>query len=158
MTSALLHHIRRNVIAYLALFVALGGTSYAAFSVPANSVGPNQIRNHSISPVKLNRGRFGAYVRYWAQIAPGGRLAGGWPHGAYVSWSSAYDTGLLGWRAPIASGCFPVASGNDGFVETSVGPAPGHPRSISIGFSVMNAAGQPDPNEGVFIAVLCPQP
>ena len=31
----ILTHLRGNVVAYIALFVALGGTSYAAFSLPA---------------------------------------------------------------------------------------------------------------------------
>ncbi len=42
--TRLIHHIRGNVVAYLALFVALGGTSYAAVSVPRNSVGAPQIQ------------------------------------------------------------------------------------------------------------------
>ena len=46
-------HLRSNAVAYLALFVALGGTSYA-FAVPRNSVGTRQIRNHAITPVKLD--------------------------------------------------------------------------------------------------------
>jgi hypothetical protein len=159
MTSALLHHIRRNVIAYLALFVALGGTSYAALTLPGNSVGARQIRNHSIAPIKLDRREFGAYVRYWAQIAPGGQVVGGWPRGAHVfAWNSADVTGLLGWPSGIPTGCFPVASGNDGFVGTAFGPAPGHPRSVSIRFSPVNFSGQPDANETAFIAVLCSQP
>ena len=37
-------HLRANVIAYAALFVALGGTSYAAASLPKNSVGSKQIK------------------------------------------------------------------------------------------------------------------
>jgi hypothetical protein len=41
-------HMRRpshtTVAAYMALFVALGGTSYAAVKLPKNSVGANQIR------------------------------------------------------------------------------------------------------------------
>ena len=36
--------MRHNVVAYLALFVALGGTSYAAIRLPANSVGARQIK------------------------------------------------------------------------------------------------------------------
>lgn len=40
--------LRRNAIALLALFVALGGASYAAIRVPANSVGTKQIRNGSL--------------------------------------------------------------------------------------------------------------
>jgi hypothetical protein len=35
--SRLLTHARDNAIAYLALFVALGGTSYAAIKLPRNS-------------------------------------------------------------------------------------------------------------------------
>ncbi len=35
--------IRRNPIAYLALFIALGGTSFAATQLPANSVGTGQL-------------------------------------------------------------------------------------------------------------------
>src|SRR2546429_468550 len=40
--------LRRNAIALAALFVALGGTSYAAFGVPINSVGSAQLRNGAI--------------------------------------------------------------------------------------------------------------
>ena len=42
--TRLVAHARRNAIAYLALFVALGGTSYAAFSLPAGSVGARQLQ------------------------------------------------------------------------------------------------------------------
>jgi hypothetical protein len=37
------HHLRRNAVAYVALFIALGGTSYAAIKLPANSVKAKQI-------------------------------------------------------------------------------------------------------------------
>ena len=47
---------RRNAIAIVALFVALGGTSYAAFGVPINSVGSAQIRNGAIPSGKLTVG------------------------------------------------------------------------------------------------------
>ena len=47
---------RRNAIALVALFVALGGTSYAAFGVPNNSVGTAQIRNGAIPSNKLTLG------------------------------------------------------------------------------------------------------
>jgi hypothetical protein len=47
---------RRNAIALAALFVALGGTSYAAFGVPINSVGSAQIRNGAIPSGKLTLG------------------------------------------------------------------------------------------------------
>ena len=41
--------IRHNAIALTALFVALGGTSYAAFSLPAGSVGTKQLRNGAVT-------------------------------------------------------------------------------------------------------------
>jgi hypothetical protein len=47
---------RRNAVALVALFVALGGTSYAAFGVPNNSVGGLQLRNGAISSQKLTLG------------------------------------------------------------------------------------------------------
>lgn len=38
-------HVSRNLVAYLALFVALGGTSYAA---ARNSIGTREIKNNSV--------------------------------------------------------------------------------------------------------------
>ena len=62
--NRLLKHARANVVAYLALFVALGGSSYAAFDLP----------NHSIDPVKLNPRTMGGYVRAWASVSATGRV------------------------------------------------------------------------------------
>ena len=52
-----LAHARQNAVAYLALFVALGGTSaYAASAVlPKNSVGAAQIKKKAVSGPKLKR-------------------------------------------------------------------------------------------------------
>jgi hypothetical protein len=49
--------LRRNAIALLALFVALGGTSVAASSVllPRNSVGTAQLRNGAVTKRKLSK-------------------------------------------------------------------------------------------------------
>jgi hypothetical protein len=44
-----------NVIASLALFVALGGASYAAVALPANSVGTKQLKKSAVSASKLKR-------------------------------------------------------------------------------------------------------
>lgn len=49
----LLRHARVNAVAYLALFVALGGTSYAAVHIAAHSIGPRELRPHSIGPADL---------------------------------------------------------------------------------------------------------
>jgi hypothetical protein len=44
-----------NVIASLALFVALGGASYAAVALPANSVGTKQLKTNAVTGSKLKR-------------------------------------------------------------------------------------------------------
>ena len=41
------------VVASVALFVALGGASYAALSMPANSVGSKQLRNGAVTSGKI---------------------------------------------------------------------------------------------------------
>ena len=41
------------VISIIALIIALGGTSYAAFSVPKNSVGSKQLRKNAVTTKKI---------------------------------------------------------------------------------------------------------
>ena len=81
-----LTYIRHNAIALLALFVALGGTSYAALSLPAGSVGTKQLRNHSITPIKLDPGSIGGYVRFSARVSAGGRLIASSPRAKVLVW------------------------------------------------------------------------
>jgi hypothetical protein len=48
------------VISVVALFFACGGVSYAAFSVPNNSVGNRQIRNNAVTFQKIAPGTIGS--------------------------------------------------------------------------------------------------
>jgi hypothetical protein len=45
-----------NVIATLALFLALGGGAYAAFKLPTNSVGSKQIKKNAVNSSKVANG------------------------------------------------------------------------------------------------------
>lgn len=45
-----------NVIATLALFIALGGTGYAALKLPKNSVGSEQLKANSVTSAKVKGG------------------------------------------------------------------------------------------------------
>jgi hypothetical protein len=72
--TRLLNHVRHNAVAYVALFVALGGTGYAAIGLPAGSVGARQLRNGSVMPVKLDRRYMGGYVRAWVSVNAQGHV------------------------------------------------------------------------------------
>jgi hypothetical protein len=153
--NRIVSHLRANVVAYAALFVALGGTSYAAFALPANSVGPKQIRNHSITPIKLDPGKIAASVRAWAVIRNGTKVVESKPRARILSWDPSNASGVLSWGSAIKHGCFPLASGGSDFVQvaTSSGPS----RSTVVRFGISNNSGQPEPT-GPFavVVVLCP--
>ncbi len=48
-------HVRQQFVGYLALFLALGGVSYAAITLPANSVGSKQIKKRAVKNSDLGR-------------------------------------------------------------------------------------------------------
>jgi hypothetical protein len=54
--SALTSYLRRHHVALLALFVALGGTSYAAVALPRGSVGKRQLRKNAVTGAKVKDG------------------------------------------------------------------------------------------------------
>jgi Collagen triple helix repeat (20 copies) len=51
----MLGYLKRHHIGLLALFIALGGTSYAAVKLPRNSVGTAQLRKGAVTTSKLSR-------------------------------------------------------------------------------------------------------
>ena len=53
--ARVLAHLRGNAVAYLALFVALAGTAYAA-GLPHNSVGRKQLRNNAVRTRHVKNG------------------------------------------------------------------------------------------------------
>ena len=156
--TKLVAHARGNAIAYLALFVALGGTSYAAVVLPAGSVGARQIHNHSITPVKFDRTTIGGSVRYWARIGASGQVVASRPRVRVVVWYSGptalYAGGVISWGEPIPSGCFSLA-----MVESY--PHVAYVSAVTVSSKtgratqVRLALSAPDP---VDVAVICPQP
>ena len=49
-------YVRRHHVALIALFVALGGTSYAAVKLPRNSVGTKQLKKNAVVSSKVKDG------------------------------------------------------------------------------------------------------
>ena len=157
----LLDHARSNLIAYLALtmsFLALGGGAYAALSLPPNSVGARQIRNHSITPVKFDPSTIGGSVRHWAQVNGGGTIA--------VSSSRARDTGVapdgdyvITWSDTFPAGCVPVVtvlgttallSPANGFANARITGS--HPTRVWVSTYDAQGASTPEPFS---LAVIC---
>jgi hypothetical protein len=107
--KVVLEHIRRNVVGYIALFVALGGTGYAAASLPQGSVGSRQIKNHAIDPIKLNPKFIGGNVRAWAVVTANGRVVagGGKPEGAQTATPGEYQ---ISWGVRLKASCAAIAT------------------------------------------------
>jgi len=165
--TRILNHVRTNLIAYLALFVAMGGTSYAAFSLPATSVGTRELKKGAVTAAKLNPTSVAASVRAWANVA----WADGWRVQASSSDIRVTTAGTgedVSWRhTRFASNCMasvtpqrnfgPGEPGGphtlDGYVSTFFDPRVGH---LQIdGISADGTTHQP---ESVTILIVCPSP
>jgi hypothetical protein len=120
-------HLRGNVVAYLALFVALGGTSYAAISIPRGSVGTVQLRNGAVTGSKLAKGSvtstklgkgtvapanlsrsISGYVGFWARIDPSGHVIASSEPASTTGWTSGI--GAITIAGTALSGCLPLAT------------------------------------------------
>jgi hypothetical protein len=113
--TTVLRHARANAVAYLALFVALGGTSIAAVD----------LARHSITPDKLSPTQFGGYVRAWASVAASGRVVASGGRVTVKMQASAPGDYLISWRTKPATGCVALADVDVRGVS-STGPIPGY--------------------------------
>jgi hypothetical protein len=68
-----------NVMATIAVFIALGGASYAATQLPKNSVGSNQIKKGAVTGAKVRSGSLLASDFKAGQLPQGPRGAEGPP-------------------------------------------------------------------------------
>jgi hypothetical protein len=154
--NRIVSHLRGNAVAYLALFIALGGSSYAAFVLPANSVGTKQIRNHAITPIKLDPKGIGASVRAWAVIQNGTKVVASRPRARVVSWDPTFAAGVVSWGSAVSRSCFPLASGGADFVQASLVP---RSRGTAVAHfqAYTNQGGFDHAPPGITLAVFCPQ-
>ena len=153
-----LRHLQTNVVAYLALFVALGGTGYAAANLPAGSVGTRQLKNHSITPIKFDRGSVAGYVRDWITIDSRGVILSSRPKAHMIVWRpSGFDVGgLIQWSQPIPAACVAFANAQNSGPPLSFATA-----TVASGGNAH--AGQTyvylsAPAPSVSVVVICPQP
>ncbi len=155
--NKLLGFARTNAIALAALFIALGGTSYAAFSLPARSVGTKQLRNGAVTPAKLNGKDIAGSVAMWARISPSGTVVASKPRARTVGWSTVDAGGKISWGRGIPPGCFSLATvdglGAQGFATVWTTNRSRPPAYVTV--VTFNPGGQ-YADEPVNVAVICP--
>jgi hypothetical protein len=126
------------VISLIALFVALGGTTYAAAtSLPANSVGTPQLKNLAVTRTKIaNAAVTAAKIDTSGLIVPSALHAG-----TADSATSAMNTGQLGGVAATGYQRSTLPSGQTERGEYSAWGPPGSDLSSSATFPIRLAAG-----------------
>jgi hypothetical protein len=102
-----------NVMATVAMFIALGGLGYAATQLPRNSVGPKQLKKGAVTPKKLSadskKTLRGAQGPKGEKGEKGDRGAPG-PSTVYAGSSAADFIGLASPPSPVLS--IPVPAGS----------------------------------------------
>ena len=159
--------IRHNAIALLALFVALGGTSYAALNLPAGSVGTRELHNGavtnkklanaSVTPAKFDGRAIGGSVRHWAHVSQLGQILGG-GKGARASGGPIFQ---VSWGDRFSSRCAALVTpaGNAGAspIADTTGVAviqPGTARGSTV-VNVTTYVGGTATAAPFYIAVIC---
>lgn len=165
-----LAYLRQNILALLALFVALGGTSYAALSMPAGSVGTRQLRNgavtgrklatHAVTARSLDPQSIAGRIADWAQISATGRVTSSSPKASVSLTDPTRGLFRVSWHRSIPSGC--VADANPTNVPTVLGSASasvfgldGQNSATSLLVSTFDASGNNVP-VNVNVVVICP--
>jgi hypothetical protein len=162
--------IRHNAIALLALFVALGGTSYAALALPAGSVGTRQLRNgavttrklakRSVTAASLDPESIAGHIADWAQIRADGHVTSSRPNATVSLTDPTRGVYRVFWHRSIQLNC--IAMANPTNVPTVVGQASadtlgpfGRGRNTYFIVQTFDASGNNVP-ESVNVVVICP--
>lgn len=162
--------IRHNAIALIALFVALGGTSYAALSLPAGSVGTSQLRNGAVTSRKLAKRAVTAAnldpksiagrVADWAQIRADGHVTASSPRASVTLSDPTRGLYQVYWHRSIPQDCVAIANPVNvapltaSATADTFGPT-GQGRSSHLVVSTFDSSGNNVP-ENVNVVVICP--
>jgi hypothetical protein len=76
-----------NVMATVAVFIALGGVGYAAVKLPKNSVGARQLKKGAVTPAKISAGAKSGLVGPSGPAGPKGDAGPRGPSNAYYAFN-----------------------------------------------------------------------
>jgi hypothetical protein len=164
MLNAVVHHLRRNVIAYLALTIALlglGGAAYAAIQLPNGSVGERQLKNKVIDPVKYDPTFTSGFVRRWATVNPNGTIASTSPNGTSISTGTGkaevtWGDKFAAWCAPVVTVTGAAATPPAGTPSTTTPPTTSTPTTSTSATSSTTTSSTstatPTPSPGAYAA------
>lgn len=152
------NHIRRHVIAYIALVCALGigSGAYAAVAIP----------NGSITAPMLNQRSIGGYVLAWAHVSAAGHVVAGSRGAVAGSAQGTLPNYGVAWRGVKLPGrCVPMVTpgvgGSNGawpIVKADLTSKWGFTARVkthgSITLEIASSSGQPIP-DSFYIAVIC---
>ena len=110
MITRTLNYVSHHVIAILALvcsLLALAGASYAAITLPKNSVGNAQIKKGAVAPPKFSK-QIGGYVRMYAVVNANGKLQYSSPGASISHWGNnsqpgGFSFGHVSWKASVTA-------------------------------------------------------
>jgi hypothetical protein len=135
-----------TLIASAALFVALGGTGYAAFSLPKNSVGGKQLKNNAVTTNKIKNGAVtGSKINLGTlgtvPSASHASSADSATHASMADSAAALNGNTIRWAVVDASGVIAAQSGGftvtfhtlAGTILDSSQPVTGHAIIVSNG-------------------------
>lgn len=161
--APVLAHARRNAVAYVALFVALGGTSYAAVKLPKNSVGATQIKTNAVRSAEVKNGSLTAkdfkkgVIKVGAQ-GPAGKAGANGLNGAPGAKGADGAAGPAGMAFLAQASGGSMTSSPDRTVDTTLPftmPKEGRVRLYGTGLMFMNTlcpgGGSPLVSVGLFL-------
>jgi hypothetical protein len=150
------------MVAFLALLVALGGTSYAAITLPANSVGTKQLKKNAVTGKKVKNRSLKAIDFATGQLPAGPKGDQGiqgppGPAGATNVTTRVSDEGLGFTTVSCAEGERAVGGGalsDDGFL---VGVGPNVSSGTPTGWAALAVDGM-GADAHVRVSVVCAKP
>jgi hypothetical protein len=126
MLTRVLRYLRSQVLGLVAIFIALGGTGYAAISIPQHSIGQRalksasvgsaQLRKHSVTRAKLAKSSVGT-----AQLRKGSVTANQIKTGSVTSTKLAAGSVGTSQLAPASVGASQIAAGSVGSGQLAAG-------------------------------------